>query len=663
MEEINLILNNCLKEFSDFFDLEKLKNKKSFKWENYELEQRIKNLNAAQNLDETGLTTFMILRAYVELYLKEHAFLAYDLITNWQEESKELAKMSRLYAMLENPIVLEEIETYHDHVKNMLAHYQYENTDNIGLLLNNKWYSAFIRRDALASMDKLEVHQFMQGKAAEKDLKIHSNVYEFWNINSLVYACANQSFDGIALCLIRDPNKALNSFFCISIKSGETITILTDRQKVPHPAFNDFNRRPDRDMQVRAEENWFPYDLLDLKESDDGKFIYAEERNQLVPINKELIILCKLSELRIQEIVWLGLLFERINETYGKKNLLSEKISYTAQMIKTPSALIDSLKDSALVKRETYEFLEMPELTANDVTADKLKNQLTHDPIGINSWLMLKFKDQIPDQVYNLESKTDVKLLTEKNKSLLKSVKQNAFFEPKESFLDLKTFTPLNFGTKEELEKDRLWIARLNQASVVNKLAHEDFEKRHKEIEAWYQSKLEENAEFIIDLCVKGECVLTHHPVRQMFGDHKPFKRDIMTQVFGNDMPSRGFYSYFLAETDIFKSKWLCATDGYTTATVLTFIQPHEASHAAFLCGMNLEDMPEEIQHWGSEDPYVGNHILQRLDPEDWEIQNPWRNLNMNVSIALSKSFFNKRRKELNLPKLTINKKSSKQEE
>ena len=49
------------------------------------------------------------------------------------------------------------------------------------------------------------------------------------------------------------------------------------------------------------------------------------------------------------------------------------------------------------------------------------------------------------------------------------------------------------------------------------------------------------------------------------------------------------------------------------------------------------------------ERPDAGNHILDRVDPAEWALHNPWNDLNFNVVVQLSKRAYNRVRKELGM--------------
>jgi hypothetical protein len=181
--------------------------------------------------------------------------------------------------------------------------------EKLAKFLEDKYSVAQIRLSALRSMNELEACQFMQGDASSDALKVNHWVYEFWNINSLIAAMGGQKFDGVSLCLIRDPEEVMASYFVFAVRNGENITILTDREEGPHPLCWRMTRRPDRDMVARWDKNWFPYHLLDLEEVKDAdgnvKGFVAGKHEGLVPYNLEAAKVQSIAELAPAEFVWL----------------------------------------------------------------------------------------------------------------------------------------------------------------------------------------------------------------------------------------------------------------------------------------------------------------------------------------------------------------------
>lgn len=70
----------------------------------------------------------------------------------------------------------------------------------------------------------------------------------------------------------------------------------------------------------------------------------------------------------------------------------------------------------------------------------------------------------------------------------------------------------------------------------------------------------------------------------------------------------------------------------------------------AALLGKEVSDLPAPLQNtYFGDEPYNGNEILERTDPEDWALDNPWRKMNLNIHVSFSKSAVHARRKKLGL--------------
>jgi hypothetical protein len=66
--------------------------------------------------------------------------------------------------------------------------------------------------------------------------------------------------------------------------------------------------------------------------------------------------------------------------------------------------------------------------------------------------------------------------------------------------------------------------------------------------------------------------------------------------------------------------------------------------------GIPEKKLPWPLQHWTTREPYTGNSILSRIDPQDSRLDNPWRHLELRLTIALSKRAYNRIRKDHGLP-------------
>ena len=97
------------------------------------------------------------------------------------------------------------------------------------------------------------------------------------------------------------------------------------------------------------------------------------------------------------------------------------------------------------------------------------------------------------------------------------------------------------------------------------------------------------------------------------------------------------------------KSKWhgvrLCCVTGKKASIFARFDLRTPRALASVAC-CEVKDLPAPLQHYYVTDPYHGNCILDRVDPMDWVIENPWKGLHLEVVVSLSKRGFNQLRKK-----------------
>lgn len=94
----------------------------------------------------------------------------------------------------------------------------------------------------------------------------------------------------------------------------------------------------------------------------------------------------------------------------------------------------------------------------------------------------------------------------------------------------------------------------------------------------------------------------------------------------------------------------VCALDPPTRANVFTLIRPDNPRALALLMGIPEKKLPWPLQHWTTREPYTGNPILARIDPQDSRLDDPWRHLELHLTISLSKRAYNRLRREHGLP-------------
>jgi len=88
------------------------------------------------------------------------------------------------------------------------------------------------------------------------------------------------------------------------------------------------------------------------------------------------------------------------------------------------------------------------------------------------------------------------------------------------------------------------------------------------------------------------------------------------------------------------------------TASIMTIFTPNCPEALSVFLGLPVDKLPWQMQHWypSGVEPYSGNAILDRCDPVDWVLENPWTRFSFRVGVPFSKRAFNARRKALGLP-------------
>lgn len=667
MTDINDLVDEAIEKWKEVagIDLEA----KSFRLGAVERGQFTVDLYKALELDSTGITTAMMLRGYFEWYLKEAQFSAFDIILNPEFVEIQIEPLHELRNLLESPVLVELMDTFRDKTRRACYYYAGDRED-MESWITNKYQLAVIRRDALRSMETLETHQFTYGQAASDSPRYNLELWEFWNINSLILTARAQLIPGISVCLLRDPVEPLHSYFGFVCVNGETITFLTDRGKSPHPAYKSMSRRPDREMEQRAEHHRFPYQTLDLIVSEDQKKMYAKARTGLVPINAKGVPLSKIGDLFPDQLIWLTYMFELISERYYVQDLKLPELSYTGEMVRTPNALVDG--HSALARQENYKFLEMPILGRKDVTTESTEAQWERKPQLHYTWMVERYGEQVPDSVL------DVVGPREKSQLTLPGAETKEITGYHRSFQSLDA---ASFGSKKDLEKDRIWSARVNQMVYIQKLAEDEFQLTKDEILTWYKKAVLSNAEFLLDASVKGQLLMErmYHGSGGGFDNSGKYRKkiNVLHQVEGPHWgnPKSGdtkgwdaFSAFVMVATPVSSSSrvyfrgqfisrhWDTFTNCYDypdiKGSIFAQVSPQTPSDLALLCGVEESQLPWQLQHFWKHnwEPYTGNSILDRLDPIDWTLNNPWKELRLSVGVVLSKRAYSRRRERLGLP-------------
>lgn len=588
-----------------------------------------RDLKSSLDLDETGITSLLMLDYFVKEYFKTCSYTVEDLLNNPNGVQSFLDKCKELKQIL----VTKEIESYFIQHNTLMKNL----FNKIGIQrdfekdFEDKGLIGYLRRDALRSLKTLSVYQFSQGErtAKENEFKFSSNIYIFKNIASIVKIGLNME-DGVFLALVRDTSD-IRAYFVIVVKNGGNLTILTDHTEDVHPLSQSFARsKPQREFIQRVEKHHFPYDLLDC----DMGFCKSEVNStSLVTLQKNPIILGNIKDLKFDEIYWLVLVFSGIQEKLFKGDLKVDELSYCSIAMRKDSELAIEMSKLPAVFSDVE--LEMAKNTVDNLDNDN-QYKSDYDEPKVNQWILEKYRDEVPEDILNDLTSFDTTRMLKKGDSNIVSVSNEAlrkqtFFETQErerNFVEFKGLTGLEFGSKEKLEKDYRFLARYNEASYIQMLNEKDYQENREKVFDWLRKRVEEQKFEILKKLVasfkeerKGSC-WSYYTLREYNnGDFIYYYNGIMK-----------------FRTDDEKCYWSAKMASY----VISY-NPSSIEDLLYILGLNnIEELPSWLQHWHLNPGVKSNFILQRVDPVEWVIKDLWNDLRLRFMFFISKSMLNK---------------------
>lgn len=639
-------------------------------------------------LDDTGITAYLLLRAYVPKYAETLAVTLLEIARGLSPEAQRQVDLFRqIDAVLNRPDVADVGESFSGALRRAGRFYGLPE-DTLSKILANPLDTAVLRRDALRSYRDLEKHQFaFDADAPLGDGATNPCVYQFWNMDGLVSAMRAQRIPGVTLCLVRDP-MTLRSFFAIAIANRGTLTVLTDRPKDPHPDAKHMVRRPDRELLNRADRNWFPYELLNLWMNENG--VHARETTALTLAGAEGVPLARVAELKPEFVLWWSMILNLIQADYFHQNRQLEALSYTPAQIQIREAPETSAPGSLIVLK----------LRNDAVTAETVAEQWDSKPRGHNEWMIARYGPRVPEEALNAIGMSGLSRLLPAGAEALIEAQSGRYGEaadvtrrvlqlapdcsPEQRTVirvlvekRLRTLESTNFGTAADLNRDRLWIARRNQVEIVQALAEEEFDRTVADIlhlrmlksdpppGGWYWDRVQEKKERILEILARGE----------FFGDARFLPENGTVLAGGSAWAAEGepkvanlvtthagrYSGDKFAFARGINLSWqmeqhVCPVSGSPSLAYHAMFAPQDGHSIAALLQIPFEELPWQIQHWtASPLDHPGNHILDRLDPSDWVLENPWvgtgfrRSLDLTIRASFSKRGVNQVRKRLGL--------------
>jgi hypothetical protein len=646
----------------------------NWRWKDQDFRQILAALKEALDVDTSDVTATLMLSAYVNDHFARKTVSVETLLSDPRGVADSLVKPRRLLEILNAPDVLERRESFVRMVGLAMEKYGAHEREDVKGLLADPDELAFLRRDALRSMSKLRVDQFLDGDAEAAGVRpvYYHFVHQWWNVNSMLEASARMA-PGVSINLIRDPNE-FESYFCFSIRNGARLFVLSDAPEHKHPLQPMMSRRPDRAMAERINRNWFPYDLMGAKIDEESRKVYFErsESTDVAIFQNEAQPLQLLSKLPPRELVWIAMMFELIVDRFWRRGYTAPELSYTAEMIRVQDRMLEAATRANLPVA-SYPRIDLAPIGLADITAasPEVEKAFGSRTDMSNRWIEERYGHLVSTESLNMLAAPEkhFAMLTQGN-----AIKpRHSRFEPSRSIMDadkLVTTVPVeklsstSFGSKESVVADRMFIARYNFAVQIDALARNEFIKRNDEALTWYRKRIDEN--FASLLAWTGERNYwfedyTRHGHRKTGIGYHPDSAKTRSR------PDRHFRSFnrvwrwddnMNIRVNMLGSYYKCAfKDGsplcVVNGTKATYIQswcPATAEEAAFLAGCPVSDMPELMEHYDLREQERGNKLTDRTDPVEWAVHNPWADLDLRVSIPLSKRGLAKLDKEHVVP-------------
>gem|GEM_PF-6858861 len=498
-------------------------------------------------------------------------------------------------------------------------------------------------------LDQLQIHQFSRGLGDRGSFRLNEWVYTADTPHDLLCALACQKVDGLTLCAIIDRAVAEYSYFVWALRAGGALILLTEQNGLACADQKHMRRNPGRDFERRYAERFYPKSMFSFREtrlaSGGGRqsrisgFQDAPSYALKRPSGR-VMATTSLKSLEGQEVAWVLLVAYLLYDKYWSKEEAEAELSTTVQSFGNPDLLrimehsadgpgllppptgnTETPAGIARTEDRQLEHLRLGELCRFGKNGSNWEGPAdVGGRTGCNDWMVDRYGSSIsPEILENPGSAVQV---------------------AGETLTDLRSFRESGcYGTIEELRRQRLYLARSNQARVIEALANEEFRAEADNILAWFRERIRINLPLLKAAIAAGELMV----------DHKAF-------VSGFENSSRMLSSNILHgaehcpvicrfEADCHGGRTVrsaaprtCLENGTKTQIQTAYFIPEEANGVARLTGLDRSALPDVLHEWTKDMTrfyYLGNPILGRIDPVE-RLKNPWSSLQFCVRIHYS---------------------------
>lgn len=598
----------------------------------YDISEMNAKIQKSLDYDATGRFAEAYLSLSFKQYLKKRKIDAYQLMID-PSVKQYISDLEKLHHAIQEENV--DVEIMND-MKKAMDHYQLE-SNRLDL-----FDVVELHTSAQNNINKLEVVQFSAGPMSNEDFKVIKDIYMYNDISGIIESAVKGFINGVSLCYIRDKEELQESYFAFVIKNGENLYIMTDRPKHKHPNQKYMRRCPGREMGNRINSAWFPYSITNIDMSDmynNGRYGVQEKMTELsTKANNEKeentgIKIGSLSTITQDEAFWAIMMFSFIKERFYDNEYKCPQLSYVGGMVSHPA--LDTEKYDIAV------YNKLNSITLDTITDPRKSNlEYSWKSVHLYDYIVDRYFDKIPQHYYNVVGPTDTVLLEDMQRP----------FSDQRKYLALAVN---DYGTKENFEYRQQWIARYNLAVAISEKEKEDFDANEKRISEYLLSELNKKKEDIIKKAMKGELLSKKLVHANTFGteftdENVSFSKITSLDKWYDEKGTWGRISVGQKSLYCCKNEYICNITGAKAGVVIK-VDPKRVEDLAYLLDVTVDELPVELHHWHTADHYVGNSILDNIDPFDWVLKDSYNKKTFSYNFFLSKAAYVKLRREFGL--------------
>jgi len=596
----------------------------------YDIRKMDEKIRESLDYDKTGLFAEAYLCHYFKKYIKQRGFHLDEYISN-----PSIKEYLEDVCLLNHALQKSDAEKLiSEEAQKAMAFYRL-NADELTV-----FDIAEVRTCANNCIDKnLHTLQFSSGPAQKDGFKMSREIRMYKDLNALILSAAKGKVDGVSMAYIRDEKEITYSYFAFVIKNGKNLYLLTDKPEFVHPMQSSYKRCPGRDMSKRIEGNLFPYDTIaniDISDLwDNGRYGTTEKGTALSTVfrddngeEKLFETIGTIDKLTQVEAFWFIMMLSLIKEKFYDKEAPQFTLSYTGSQIQHPAI---EKTENALIVQNALPSFSMGCITfadIEDITFDKWYEE--HHKSNWNQYIIDRYKNRVSEEILNIVEDESIPLLSNGKESK----KQ-----------ELHPFDVISeCGTAEELEYRQKWIGRYNYAKTIKGYLQKDYDENCVQIYGDIKQKIEARLEDIIIMVLQKKLVdkkaTSHHAFDNVYDGEEVAIGEIESfEKWWNFHYSSRSSKYLFGKTAPYgnKADYRCAITGDVPGVVVS-VKPSTIYALCQICGCEISDLPEYIQHWSKSRHYCGNELLQNIDPIAYVLEkDPFNAMEFSCAIILSK--------------------------